>query len=253
MSEDVSSDRPNWGAVAARRDYLIGISRTATGAESIRRVYDAARTLADGDNAITVAAVGQYCWTNFGGPLAQSIRNNKELKKLVDMAVQAQARAPKRPSRAAKGTEEERFLALIDNDQARAQVHFLLSERQSLYAKNTVLEANFKRLSALSFLKQEIVEADVDTLAELADYVRKRKKAEELNDFTEEEREAVRDWLEPSRLANWEGLVIDDVSGYIKRKASGRPFAKLGFLSALRKVAGDASSADGTTSEPPTG
>ena len=40
--------------------------------------------------------------------------------------------------------------------------------------------------------------------------------------------------------------MIDDESGYIKR--TGRAvvlFAKLGFLSALRKVAGDASSADG--------
>ena len=54
-------------------------------------------------------------------------------------------------------------------------------------------------------------------------------------EFTGEEREAVREFLDPGRLAKMEGWSVHEESGEI-RSRQGRPVARRGFLAALRKL-----------------
>ena len=232
----MTGQRPGWASGEACRDGLLERSRKASGADSVRRVSEACRTLADGGNAVTIAAVGKFCVAAWGGPKGQSISNNRGLAGLVHMAAQVQADTAGRPGLRPSGSWEDRLLSGVPDPHVRSQVQTLLVERRGLLNEVNSLRQGFKRLKALEILTPEMAAADVETLEQLAEALEGRQAAGGMLAFTDEERGAVRTFLDPARMARMEGWAADEASGELRAR-SGRPVATRGFLAALRKVA----------------
>ena len=235
MSLDGREEHPTGRSVEAQRDLLLGQSRKASGAASVRRVADACRALADGGDTITIAAVGKFCVTRWGGPKGQSISNNRDLATLVQMAAQVQRIASGDRLRGRPGSYDDRLLARIPDAQTRSEVDILLVERRSLLNEVNCLKAAFKRVKALELLTPELASAKVETLERLAEVIEGRRAVAGTAGVTDEERAAVREFLDPSRLARMEGWFAHEESGEI-RSRQGRPVARRGFLAALRKL-----------------
>jgi hypothetical protein len=171
----------------------------------------------------------------FGGPKGQSISNNRELAQLVHMAT-AVRDAESAPGRRPRRSWEDEILSKIDDPHVRSQVQIVLVERRSLIGEVNTLKDNFKRLKALEGLTPVLATAEIETLEQLADLVRKHEPLDGGNAFTDEERAACRDFL--GKAVKTEGWVLDEASGEIQSKMTKRPVARRGVLSALRKVIG---------------
>ena len=167
MSADGREEHPTWHSVEALRDLLLAQSRKASGAASVRRVAEACSTLADKGDTLTIAAIGKFCTTNWGGPKGQAISNNRDLANLVQIAVQVQRIASEGRLRCRPESYDDRLLARILDAQTRSEVNILLVERRALLNEVNCLKAAFKRVQALELLTPEMASAKVETLEQL--------------------------------------------------------------------------------------
>lgn len=112
---------------AAKRDY-------PRRAASLDHIWNAALALIAQNKPVTKAAVGQLAHSA-GGPAEQSIRNNKDYGRLVELLAEVN---PIRSSR--KVTNDAQILNAIGNEVDRSRIRQIIQERDRLKDKLTWME-----------------------------------------------------------------------------------------------------------------
>ncbi len=228
---DQDSSRPvTWETVKSQRDELLRKTRNLKGIATIEKVFGVCETMTRGNLAISISTVAGRCRPE--GPEAQSISNNRGLAQLVRMAAAVQA-SKSQPSQK-DVSWEDRVLAQIGDADTRSLVQIALVERRNLIGENSSLRANFKRLKAIEVLTPYLAKVRVDDLELVASLIRAEAPTASRGVLTPEERAACSEFLERGIAS--EGWVIDPDNGEVRSRASGRPVARPGFISALRKI-----------------
>ena len=230
---DGTAGRPTWPDVG--RVLEAGLARTssARGRESLERVAQAVAALRIARERITFAAVGAWCVERFDGPTFQSIQNNERLGDVVRVAAEVQACETRPPT--GRPLEDEILDCVSGNVDLRSRTEALLADRRAVIFEKDQLRAAFRRVSAMAFLSKEMAEAGVATLEAMIERIRSVKAPPPGQDFTNDEREACRDFLSSGMAAL--GYSVDEPSGEIIDRSQ-RTVAGPGVASVLRKAAG---------------
>lgn len=220
------SGSPEYLVASQLRNELLA-DTTERGRRTIQNIWLVCEEMFCAGESITVAEVGRRLDTRFGGPKAQSIRDQPErLKRLVDLCAEIGGRAKPLPAR-----EEEGVLGDIRDQTVTARVRAMLGERDALRKEVTALRKAFQRLAPIDALSADQCYGPGPGGARGADAAAPAPHA-----FTPDEKAAVRKFLEANFLRD-EGFRIDDSLGLLSDD-TGRTILPPAFVRALRKIVG---------------
>jgi hypothetical protein len=216
---------PGYLAAQQFRDELLS-GTTERGRKTVENVWTVCEEMALAGEEVFVAEVGRRLKSRFGGPNAQSIRDQPErLKRLVDLVAEAT-----QSSKPAPGRREDDLLADIKDQTIRAQVRLALEERDRLRKEVTALKKAFERIAPIRDLSAE------QCYRPMPDGAPEEASPSAKDAFAADERAAVRRFLSPGFLHD-EGFRIDDRLGLLSDE-TGRSILPPAFVRALRKISG---------------
>lgn len=204
---------------------------TERGKKTLTRLREVCLELIEADEPIIVATVGRILKKRYGGPDAQSIRDQPaRLRRLVELYTQFQRERnpPPPPSR----QNDKDLLVQVDDLKLRAELRHVIAERDRLLDETRALRQAFKRLAPIKDLTPEQCQGPICGIPSSAS------PSGQANGFTDGERQAAARFLDPDFLYD-EGLRIDEELGLI-RDSTARLIAEVPLITALRKITGAA-------------
>ncbi|WP_425311759.1 gamma-mobile-trio protein GmtX [Microvirga massiliensis] len=212
----------------AFRDELLALT-TARGRATISRLWAACDEMLRSGETITVAEIGRRLTSKYGGPKAQSIRDQpSRLKRLVDLCAAIQRKSEAEQHRVKLGS----IVPLITDSTLQARVRWL--EESSARDRQDALAAKraLQRLAPVRDLTPEQCYGPFPQNPSSSSGALSPNQST----LSEPEKQSIRDFLDPTFLYN-EGLRIDEALGLLNDE-TGRIVMPVTFVRALRKISG---------------